>query len=284
MPDMNKHNPLLSSSASAEINGKNTDVMCASFADRDFVVVTQCKKLGTLVVVNLDQPQHKPFSPPTFHTSVIMGQDEPVLHVYARAIAETVHNLYEKNAEGLQGPRWKSLLCTLAISEYNPQILSEVCCLVKSCNLLDRAVYGPFKRYYNSACDCWMKENRGTTITIYDIPDMVGRSFPRAFTPVNIKICKCLINASKSDSDKAPPPLLSDEEDCSDGSTTDDEEMTEVNQPNDIKEGEFALVKFSARKSVQYYVGNVSDVFEDGDVTFKFLKRSNHFKLANERP
>ena len=52
---------------------------------------------------------------------------------------------------------------------------------------LDRAVYGPFKRYYYSACDCWMKENRGKTITIYDIPDMVGRAFPRAFTPVNIQ-------------------------------------------------------------------------------------------------
>ena len=52
---------------------------------------------------------------------------------------------------------------------------------------LDRAVYGPFKRYYYSACDCWMKENRGKTMTIYDIPDMVGRAFPRAFTPVNIQ-------------------------------------------------------------------------------------------------
>ena len=48
-------------------------------------------------------------------------------------------------------------------------------------------VYGPFKRYYNSACGCWMKENRGKTMTIYDIPDMVGRAFPRAFTPVNIQ-------------------------------------------------------------------------------------------------
>ena len=52
---------------------------------------------------------------------------------------------------------------------------------------LDRAVYGPFKRYYYSACDCWMKENRGKAMTIYDIPDMVGRAFPRAFTPVNIQ-------------------------------------------------------------------------------------------------
>ena len=32
-----------------------------------------------------------------------------------------------------------------------------------------------------------MKENRGKTMTIYDIPDMVGRAFPRAFTLVNIQ-------------------------------------------------------------------------------------------------
>ena len=51
----------------------------------------------------------------------------------------------------------------------------------------DKAVYGPFKRYYNNACDCWMKENRGTTISIYGTPDMVGRGFPRAFTPLNIQ-------------------------------------------------------------------------------------------------
>lgn len=40
---------------------------------------------------------------------------------------------------------------------------------------------------------------------------------------------------SKSGSDEAPPPLLSDEGDCSDGIRTDDEKMTEINQPSDIK-------------------------------------------------
>ena len=30
-----------------------------------------------------------------------------------------------------------------------------------------------------------MKENRKKTMIIYDIPDMVGRAFHRAFTPVN---------------------------------------------------------------------------------------------------
>ena len=46
---------------------------------------------------------------------------------------------------------------------------------------------GLVKRYYNSACDCWMKENRVKTMTIYDILDMVGRNFPRPFTLVNIQ-------------------------------------------------------------------------------------------------
>ena len=40
---------------------------------------------------------------------------------------------------------------------------------------------------YNSACDCWIKENRRKTMTIYDILDIIGRAFPRAFTPVNIQ-------------------------------------------------------------------------------------------------
>ena len=59
--------------------------------------------------------------------------------------------------------------------------------LIHLIHLLDRAVYEPLKRYYNSACDCWIKENRGKTMTIYDIPDIIGRAFPTAFTPVNIQ-------------------------------------------------------------------------------------------------
>ena len=52
---------------------------------------------------------------------------------------------------------------------------------------LDRTVYGPFKRYYNNACNSWMQENPGKTMSIYEIADMVGRAFPRAMTPTNIK-------------------------------------------------------------------------------------------------
>ena len=52
---------------------------------------------------------------------------------------------------------------------------------------LDRTVFGPFKMHYNVAADAWMRENKGKTMTIYEIPVLVGKAFPRAMTPVNIQ-------------------------------------------------------------------------------------------------
>ena len=52
---------------------------------------------------------------------------------------------------------------------------------------LDRSVYGPFKKYYNVACDNWMVNNPGRPMTIYDIPDCVAQAFPKAFTASNIQ-------------------------------------------------------------------------------------------------
>ena len=60
--------------------------------------------------------------------------------------------------------------------------------------------------------------------------------------------------------------------------------MSKVTKPSEIKEEKFALVRLCAKKSVQYYVGQVINVFEDGDVTFRFLKRSYHSALVSERP
>ena len=51
---------------------------------------------------------------------------------------------------------------------------------------LDRTVYGPFKKFFNSACDDWMINNPGRTMTIYDIPQLVSRAYPLAMTPSNI--------------------------------------------------------------------------------------------------
>jgi len=47
-------------------------------------------------------------------------------------------------------------------------------------------VFGPLKKYINSACDGWMKTHPGSTMTIYDIPAIVKTALPLATTPVNI--------------------------------------------------------------------------------------------------
>jgi hypothetical protein len=51
---------------------------------------------------------------------------------------------------------------------------------------LDRTVYGPFKKYYNSGCDRFMTNHPGQTMTIYDVGSVIGYAFPLAFTPTNI--------------------------------------------------------------------------------------------------
>jgi hypothetical protein len=52
---------------------------------------------------------------------------------------------------------------------------------------LDRSVYGPLKRYYNSACDDWLLNNPGKPMTIHDIAECVGHAFPLAFTTAYIQ-------------------------------------------------------------------------------------------------
>ena len=44
---------------------------------------------------------------------------------------------------------------------------------------LDKAVYGPFKSYYNRAIDCWMWNNPGKTLKFYDVPALVNPSIHR---------------------------------------------------------------------------------------------------------
>lgn len=51
---------------------------------------------------------------------------------------------------------------------------------------LDRSVFGPFKRYYNTEGENWMRNNVGKRMTIYDIPGLVKNALPMALTPKNI--------------------------------------------------------------------------------------------------
>lgn len=52
---------------------------------------------------------------------------------------------------------------------------------------LDRTVYGPFKKFVNTACDNWMTNHPGKPMSIYDIPGIVNTALPLAATTENIQ-------------------------------------------------------------------------------------------------
>lgn len=52
---------------------------------------------------------------------------------------------------------------------------------------LDCAIYGPLKSYYNSACDNWMLNHPGRTLTIYEIAECFGNAFLLVFSKRNIE-------------------------------------------------------------------------------------------------
>ena len=51
---------------------------------------------------------------------------------------------------------------------------------------LDIGTYGPFKRYYSSFCDSWMTSNLGKPLSIYEVAELSGHAFHKAFTIKNI--------------------------------------------------------------------------------------------------
>ena len=52
--------------------------------------------------------------------------------------------------------------------------------------LLDVALYGPFKRFYASFCDSWWTSHPRTTISSYEIAEISGKAYESAFTTKNI--------------------------------------------------------------------------------------------------
>ena len=50
---------------------------------------------------------------------------------------------------------------------------------------LDVSVYGPLKRYYNAECGNWMINKPGRKITLYEVSEILGKSYAKAFTLEN---------------------------------------------------------------------------------------------------
>ena len=79
------------------------------------------------------------------------------------------------------------LLKAVTIAQENGIVLLTIPPHTSHClQPLDRAIYGPFKSYYNTAIDCWICNNCKKILKIYDILALVNQAYLSAMTPSNI--------------------------------------------------------------------------------------------------
>eukprot|EP00106_Octopus_bimaculoides_P003203 XP_014770645.1 PREDICTED: proteasome assembly chaperone 3-like [Octopus bimaculoides] len=113
--------PVHSKQASAEINGNQTEVVCSSYEDYIFLIVTQYMKIGTLIRLspeNVIDSQRNPF----VSSKVLLGKDEPMTHVLAKNIQLSMSTS-------------KPVLLSLAMKDTSRETLTEVIKLVQQCKV-----------------------------------------------------------------------------------------------------------------------------------------------------
>ncbi|KAF7668023.1 hypothetical protein LDENG_00038310 [Lucifuga dentata] len=107
-----------------EINGIPTQVVCTEFSNYIFVVVTQYGKLGTLISVTPDSRSND-ISTPMFSTKVLLGKDEPLIHVCAKNLTTFV------SQEASNRP----VLLGLAIKDSSLDSIKHMKEVIKSCQV-----------------------------------------------------------------------------------------------------------------------------------------------------
>ncbi|XP_071978673.1 proteasome assembly chaperone 3 isoform X2 [Engystomops pustulosus] len=108
---------VVSKQAEEVIHGVVTQVVCSAFTDHILVVVTQYGKIGTLVSVTPNMVTGD-LERPTLTTKVLLGCDEPVVHVCAKNLVSFVSQ-ESKNKPVLLGLalKDKSVDCVTAVKE-----------------------------------------------------------------------------------------------------------------------------------------------------------------------
>ncbi|XP_042720363.1 proteasome assembly chaperone 3 isoform X2 [Tympanuchus pallidicinctus] len=116
-PDAMAASPIVTSKRREEaVRGVRTEVVCTAFSNSILVVVTQYGKMGTLVYVNPDTIGDN-VGRPSLSTKVLLGKDEPLVHVCAKNLVAFVSQeagnkpvllamaLKDKTMEGIQALR-----------------------------------------------------------------------------------------------------------------------------------------------------------------------------------
>ncbi|XP_004617413.1 proteasome assembly chaperone 3 [Sorex araneus] len=108
--------PVVSKQQSRLVRGVPTQVVCTAFSSHILVVVTQLGKMGTLVALE-PGPVTGDVGKPMLSTRVLLGQDEPLTHVFAKNLVAFVSQeagnravllalaLKDRSLEGLQALR-----------------------------------------------------------------------------------------------------------------------------------------------------------------------------------
>ncbi|OWF46045.1 proteasome assembly chaperone 3-like [Mizuhopecten yessoensis] len=80
--------PVKTTQKTVMVNDHKTDILCSHFTDKLFVVVTQFNKLGNLIELKRDVVVDDAIttSRPSYSTKVLMGRDEPLMHVLAKNV------------------------------------------------------------------------------------------------------------------------------------------------------------------------------------------------------
>lgn len=93
-------------------NGYHTDIAVKVYSNRIFLIVTDFKKIGTLICINRQSPVDC-FSSNIYSTKVIFGNDDVGIVAAARFIAEQID---------IDRP----LLISLSLKEYSGEILKPI--------------------------------------------------------------------------------------------------------------------------------------------------------------
>lgn len=115
---------VVSKQAEEVINGMTTQVVCTAFTDHILVVVTQYGKLGTLISVTPNMVTVD-MGKPTLTTKVLLGCDEPLMHVCAKNLVSFVSE-ESKN---------KPVLLGISLKDKSPDCINTLKALIKSCQV-----------------------------------------------------------------------------------------------------------------------------------------------------
>ncbi|XP_077305252.1 proteasome assembly chaperone 3 [Lithobates pipiens] len=117
--------PVVTSKQAEEvINGCTTQVVCSAFTDHILVVVTQYGKFGTMVLVTPNTVAGD-LGKPTLTTKVLLGSDEPLVHVCAKNLVGFVS----------QESKNKPVLLGIALKDKSPDCITALKVLIKSCQV-----------------------------------------------------------------------------------------------------------------------------------------------------